>query len=59
MVMLLGGCAFMRLEKTVTVLCVRVCVFQDCTNPRYLAAGSSNAVKLSRFFDKVSRPVNL
>ncbi|XP_057271933.1 rab-like protein 3 [Pezoporus wallicus] len=25
----------------------------DCTNPRYLAAGSSNAVKLSRFFDKV------
>ncbi|XP_069744551.1 rab-like protein 3 isoform X2 [Narcine bancroftii] len=24
----------------------------DCTNPRYLAAGSSNAVKLSRFFDK-------
>uniref|UniRef100_A0A672YZL1 Rab-like protein 3 n=2 Tax=Percomorphaceae TaxID=1489872 RepID=A0A672YZL1_9TELE len=26
----------------------------DCTNPRYLAAGTSNAVKLSRFFDKVS-----
>ncbi|XP_030614049.1 rab-like protein 3 isoform X2 [Archocentrus centrarchus] len=25
----------------------------DCTNPRYLAAGTSNAVKLSRFFDKV------
>ncbi|XP_037381377.1 rab-like protein 3 isoform X2 [Talpa occidentalis] len=25
----------------------------DCTNSRYLAAGSSNAVKLSRFFDKV------
>ncbi|KAF7238124.1 Homogentisate 1,2-dioxygenase [Varanus komodoensis] len=25
----------------------------DCTSPRYLAAGSSNAVKLSRFFDKV------
>lgn len=25
----------------------------DCTNPRCLAAGSSNAVKLSRFFDKV------
>uniref|UniRef100_A0A8C8ZK28 Rab-like protein 3 n=1 Tax=Prolemur simus TaxID=1328070 RepID=A0A8C8ZK28_PROSS len=25
----------------------------DCTNPRSLAAGSSNAVKLSRFFDKV------
>ncbi|KAJ8252968.1 hypothetical protein GJAV_G00207710 [Gymnothorax javanicus] len=25
----------------------------DCTNPRYFAAGSSNAVKLSRFFDKV------
>ncbi|XP_047903615.1 rab-like protein 3 isoform X1 [Anser cygnoides] len=25
----------------------------DCTNPRYLAAGSSNAVKLSRFFDKI------
>ncbi|XP_039601891.1 rab-like protein 3 [Polypterus senegalus] len=25
----------------------------DCTNPRYLAAGSSNAVKLSKFFDKV------
>uniref|UniRef100_G3NWV0 Rab-like protein 3 n=1 Tax=Gasterosteus aculeatus aculeatus TaxID=481459 RepID=G3NWV0_GASAC len=24
----------------------------DCTNPRYLAAGTSNAVKLSRFFDK-------
>ncbi|MGH0172607.1 UNVERIFIED_CONTAM: hypothetical protein FKN15_069582 [Acipenser sinensis] len=24
----------------------------DCTTPRYLAAGSSNAVKLSRFFDK-------
>ncbi|MBZ3886430.1 Homogentisate 1,2-dioxygenase [Sciurus carolinensis] len=24
----------------------------DCTNPRYLAAGSSNAVKISRFFDK-------
>ncbi|XP_037589054.1 rab-like protein 3 [Cebus imitator] len=27
--------------------------YLDCTNPRYLAAGSSNAVKLSRFFDKV------
>lgn len=26
---------------------------QDCTNPRYFAAGTSNAVKLSRFFDKV------
>ncbi|XP_058027208.1 rab-like protein 3 isoform X2 [Ahaetulla prasina] len=26
---------------------------KDCTSPRYLAAGSSNAVKLSRFFDKV------
>ncbi|KAA8588328.1 hypothetical protein FQN60_001522 [Etheostoma spectabile] len=26
---------------------------EDCTNPRYLAAGTSNAVKLSRFFDKV------
>lgn len=25
----------------------------DCTNPRYLAAGTSNAVKLSKFFDKV------
>ncbi|XP_059132829.1 rab-like protein 3 [Peromyscus eremicus] len=25
----------------------------DCTNPRSSAAGSSNAVKLSRFFDKV------
>ncbi|KAM9321284.1 rab-like protein 3 isoform 1-T1 [Gastrophryne carolinensis] len=25
----------------------------DCTSTRYLAAGSSNAVKLSRFFDKV------
>ncbi|XP_054642948.1 rab-like protein 3 isoform X2 [Dunckerocampus dactyliophorus] len=25
----------------------------DCTNLRYLAAGTSNAVKLSRFFDKV------
>uniref|UniRef100_A0A1B8Y6L3 Uncharacterized protein n=1 Tax=Xenopus tropicalis TaxID=8364 RepID=A0A1B8Y6L3_XENTR len=25
----------------------------DCTNTRCLAAGSSNAVKLSRFFDKV------
>ncbi|XP_027879938.1 rab-like protein 3 [Xiphophorus couchianus] len=25
----------------------------DCTNPRYFAAGTSNAVKLSRFFDKV------
>ncbi|RXM35835.1 Cadherin-8 [Acipenser ruthenus] len=25
---------------------------KDCTTPRYLAAGSSNAVKLSRFFDK-------
>ncbi|KAG7467297.1 hypothetical protein MATL_G00151910 [Megalops atlanticus] len=25
----------------------------DCTNSRYFAAGSSNAVKLSRFFDKV------
>ncbi|KAM3837064.1 rab-like protein 3 [Vipera latastei] len=25
----------------------------DCTSPRYLAAGSSNAVKLSRLFDKV------
>lgn len=29
------------------------CQMQDCTNPRYFAAGSSNAVKLSRFFDKV------
>lgn len=29
---------------------------QDCTNPRYLAAGTSNAVKLSRFFDKVRKP---
>uniref|UniRef100_A0A7N9AQ10 Rab-like protein 3 n=1 Tax=Mastacembelus armatus TaxID=205130 RepID=A0A7N9AQ10_9TELE len=28
----------------------------DCTNPRYLAAGTSNAVKLSRFFDKVRNP---
>uniref|UniRef100_A0A665UY33 Rab-like protein 3 n=1 Tax=Echeneis naucrates TaxID=173247 RepID=A0A665UY33_ECHNA len=28
----------------------------DCTNPRYLAAGTSNAVKLSRFFDKVRIP---
>ncbi|AWP12753.1 Rab-like protein 3 [Scophthalmus maximus] len=27
----------------------------DCTNPRYLAAGTSNAVKLSRFFDKYIR----
>uniref|UniRef100_H2RS38 Rab-like protein 3 n=1 Tax=Takifugu rubripes TaxID=31033 RepID=H2RS38_TAKRU len=27
----------------------------DCTNPRYLAAGTSNAVKLSRFFDKVRK----
>eukprot|EP00064_Thunnus_orientalis_P012202 superscaffoldBa00001843_g12236 len=27
----------------------------DCTNPRYLAAGTSNAVKLSRFFDKVEQ----
>ncbi|XP_034267025.1 rab-like protein 3 isoform X2 [Pantherophis guttatus] len=26
---------------------------KDCTSPRYLAAGSSNAVKLSRFFDKI------
>ncbi|XP_029968199.1 rab-like protein 3 [Salarias fasciatus] len=25
----------------------------DCTNPRYLAAGTSNAVKLSKFFNKV------
>ncbi|KAM7322114.1 hypothetical protein ACRRTK_018955 [Alexandromys fortis] len=25
----------------------------DCTNPRSSAAGSSNAVKLSRFFDKI------
>ncbi|XP_038870062.1 rab-like protein 3 isoform X2 [Salvelinus fontinalis] len=25
----------------------------DCTNQRYFAAGTSNAVKLSRFFDKV------
>ncbi|XP_053560494.1 rab-like protein 3 [Bombina bombina] len=25
----------------------------DCTSTKYLAAGSSNAVKLSRFFDKV------
>uniref|UniRef100_A0A8D1SS98 Rab-like protein 3 n=1 Tax=Sus scrofa TaxID=9823 RepID=A0A8D1SS98_PIG len=31
----------------------------DCTNPRYLAAGSSNAVKLSRFFDKVMASVKL
>ncbi|MEQ2280506.1 Rab-like protein 3 [Ameca splendens] len=28
-------------------------VIKDCTNPRYFAAGTSNAVKLSRFFDKV------
>uniref|UniRef100_A0A8B9GN72 Rab-like protein 3 n=1 Tax=Astyanax mexicanus TaxID=7994 RepID=A0A8B9GN72_ASTMX len=30
-----------------------VCDYNDSTNPRYFAAGSSNAVKLSRFFDKV------
>lgn len=30
-------------------------LLQDCTNPRYLAAGTSNAVKLSRFFDKVRK----
>lgn len=28
--------------------------FQDCTHARHLAAGTSNAVRLSRFFDKVS-----
>lgn len=34
-------------------------VFQDCTNPRSSAAGSSNAVKLSRFFDKVMASIKL
>lgn len=28
-------------------------LFLDCRQPRHLAPGSSNAVKLSRFFDKV------
>ncbi|CAO2631980.1 Rab-like protein 3 [Lemmus lemmus] len=31
----------------------------DCTNPRSSAAGSSNAVKLSRFFDKVMASIKL
>ena len=29
------------------------CIIQDCTHTRHLAAGTSNAVKLTRFFDKV------
>lgn len=32
-------------------------LFLDCRQTRYLAAGSSNAVKLSRFFDKVCRSI--
>jgi hypothetical protein len=27
---------------------------QDCTQTKHLAAGTSNAVRLSRFFDKVN-----
>ena len=34
-------------------------IFQNCTEAKALAPGTSNAVKISRFFDKVSQGKNV
>ena len=45
----------MRNDKNIC-LCLNIennFLFQDNVEPKYIAAGSGNAVQLSRFFDKV------
>lgn len=40
-------------NKKCLILIIYIYLFQDCRQLRSLAAGTSSAVKLSRFFDKV------
>ncbi|GLV48586.1 uncharacterized protein CBL_06018 [Carabus blaptoides fortunei] len=44
---------YQQMSNTIAQQCGTEELFLDCRQTRYLGAGSTNAVKLSRFFDKV------
>lgn len=46
---------YQQMSNTIAQQCGAEELFLDCRQTRYLGAGSTNAVKLSRFFDKVTK----